>query len=208
MKSKELVILKYLSHKKLPFLNNMERFYLENDKIYAMFPYVNGSCNLSEIDNLNETDLLNILYQLSFQLHQLENLGIFHRDVKPENIISLRDKNGKIIAFIVDFGISQFKIIDFENYYSRDGTLGYQAPEIYREELRGDGDIKIQEYKMDVFSLGCTMAFLIKKFNITSKFLNYIIDKMTQPHYDNRLSIYKCIAILNDLSSFLKTCRC
>ncbi|KAM9954626.1 hypothetical protein ACTFIW_003226 [Dictyostelium discoideum] len=196
MKSNELNILYYLlSKQEEPDFTNIERYYLENDKIYAMFPYVNGSCNLSEIDNLNEMDLLNILYQLCFQLHHLENLGIFHRDVKPENIISLRYRNGQIIVFIVDFGISQYKGKHLENYYSRDGTFGYQAPEIYREELRGDGDIKTQEYKMDVFSLGCTMAFLIKKFNISSTYLNDIIDKMTQPHYKDRFSIDQCLKI-------------
>lgn len=129
MKSNELNILYYLlSKQEEPDFTNIERYYLENDKIYAMFPYVNGSCNLSEIDNLNEMDLLNILYQLCFQLHQLENLGIFHRDVKPENIISLRYGNGGIVVFIVDFGISQYKGKHLENYYSRDGTFGYQAP--------------------------------------------------------------------------------
>ena len=55
-----------------------------------------------------------------------------HRDLKPENLI-IKDKNNPYDIKIVDFGLASFTNVD-EYLYSRCGTPGYVAPEVFNFE--------------------------------------------------------------------------
>ena len=81
--------------------------------------------------HLPEPDVKLIASQLLSALSYLHNMGVTHRDVKPDNILihSLNPFEVKL----TDFGLS--KIVDSEETFLRTfcGTLLYCAPEVYSE---------------------------------------------------------------------------
>ena len=104
--------------------------------------------------------VIKILKQLLISLKYLHDKSIYHRDVKPDNI--LLDENGNIK--LSDFGISAIHRDNVEDgsdnnvlysNYTRVGRADFVAPEV----LEG----RQSDYKIDIFSLGLTMLCLISK---------------------------------------------
>src|SRR4051812_41210931 len=50
---------------------------------------------------------LDIAQQVASELSAAHKLGIVHRDIKPDNIVLLRDENGRDLAKVLDFGIAK-----------------------------------------------------------------------------------------------------
>ncbi|XP_041427927.1 MOK protein kinase L homeolog isoform X4 [Xenopus laevis] len=91
---------------------------------------------------LPENKLRHYMYQLCKSLEHIHKNGIFHRDVKPENILIKQD-----VLKLGDFGScrSLFSKQPYTEYIS---TRWYRAPEC----LLTDG---YYTYKMDIWSAGC-----------------------------------------------------
>jgi serine/threonine-protein kinase len=100
-----------------------------------------------ERDGVLETDTaIRICTEVASGLDALHEGGLFHRDVKPANI--LLDEDGK--AFITDFGLakdSQGSLLTRPGQTL--GSMDYMAPEQIRGEEIGAGT--------DVYGLGCVM---------------------------------------------------
>ena len=75
--------------------------------------------------------------------------SVFHRDLKPQNILVKNDKTIKI----ADFGLSRTFVIPFKAYTHEVVTLWYRCPEI----LLG---VSVYSLPVDVWSIGCIMAEL------------------------------------------------
>ncbi|KAM6202695.1 MAPK/MAK/MRK overlapping kinase [Rhynchocyon petersi] len=91
---------------------------------------------------LSEKKVMHYMYQLCKSLDHMHRNGIFHRDVKPENILIKQD-----ILKLGDFGScrSAYSKQPYTEYIS---TRWYRAPEC----LLTDG---FYSYKMDLWSAGC-----------------------------------------------------
>nr|XP_006010475.1 PREDICTED: MAPK/MAK/MRK overlapping kinase isoform X1 [Latimeria chalumnae] len=98
---------------------------------------------------LPESKIKNYMYQLCKSLDHMHKNGIFHRDVKPENILIKQD-----ILKLADFGSCR-SVYSKQPYTEYISTRWYRAPEC----LLTDG---YYSYKMDIWSLGCVF------FEITS----------------------------------------
>ncbi|XP_031212039.1 MAPK/MAK/MRK overlapping kinase isoform X1 [Mastomys coucha] len=91
---------------------------------------------------LSEKKIMHYMYQLCKSLDHMHRNGIFHRDVKPENILVKHD-----VLKLGDFGSCR-SVYSKQPYTEYISTRWYRAPEC----LLTDG---FYTYKMDLWSAGC-----------------------------------------------------
>uniref|UniRef100_G3U6H3 MOK protein kinase n=1 Tax=Loxodonta africana TaxID=9785 RepID=G3U6H3_LOXAF len=91
---------------------------------------------------LSEKTIRLYMYQLCKSLDHMHRNGIFHRDVKPENILVKQD-----VLKLGDFGSCR-SVYSKQPYTEYISTRWYRSPEC----LLTDG---YYSYKMDVWSAGC-----------------------------------------------------
>lgn len=84
------------------------------------------------------------MWQLMKSLHHMHRHGIFHRDVKPENILLKKD-----VLKLADYGSCR-SIYSKQPYTEYISTRWYRAPEC----LLTDG---YYSHKMDLWSAGCVL---------------------------------------------------
>lgn len=118
---------------------------LEGGELFHRIPFMN---------NYEDTDIKTLMKNLLSALAHMHELGIMHRDIKPDNILLESAKNDYDIR-IADFGLSTF-VNDTEILYKRCGTPGFIAPEIiaYKEGS------KMYNEKCDIFSAGLIFYIL------------------------------------------------
>jgi serine/threonine protein kinase len=96
---------------------------------------------------------IQILEQVASALDAVHANGIFHRDVKPANILVNDDEAGSPHAWLTDFGLSKHPTQDSSPLTSAGffvGTCQYVAP----EQILADRDL---DERVDVYSLGCVL---------------------------------------------------
>jgi len=131
--------------------------YGEADKVvYLVMEYVDGeslSSILQKDGALDPRRAIDIARQVADGLHAAHELGIVHRDLKPDNVIITRNRAGKEIAKVVDFGIAKAVNDSKEDALTKSGlvigTPEYMSP----EQLLGDP----VDARTDVYALGCIL---------------------------------------------------
>lgn len=135
--------------------NNVVKIYasgIHENNPYLVMEYVKGR-SLKEIIYENGYLLVDEVYSYVTQilngLEACHNSNIFHRDIKPQNIIKKADGN----VVLIDFGTAYVGEID-KNLYMEDptkviGTVQYMAPEIFH-------NLKAS-IQTDIYALGITM---------------------------------------------------
>ncbi len=107
-----------------------------------------------ERDNFTLEQCLDILSQIAAGLNYAHSKGIVHRDVKPSNIILLKEKDGRNLVKIVDFGLA--KVVSSASLHQQSqtkigevfGSPFYMSP----EQCEG----RAVDARSDIYSLGCT----------------------------------------------------
>jgi len=115
---------------------------------FVALEYVKGK-TLREIivskKKLGDLDILKITKGLSRALRAIHNLGICHKDLKPDNIMISEEGNVKLL----DFGFAEnFKAFKLFGRHL-DGSLPYLAPEMF--------STKKATPQTDIYALGCTL---------------------------------------------------
>jgi protein kinase len=120
----EVKALRKLRHPNLVKLKEVIR---EQDILYLVFEFL--ECNLYEIMKdrqkyFAESVLRNYMYQMFQGLAFMHKAGLFHRDMKPENVLVTKD-----LCKIADFGLAKEIRArpPFTEYVS---TRWYRAPEV------------------------------------------------------------------------------
>ena len=90
-------------------------------------------------------EVLHFTRQIARALSHAHERGIIHRDIKPQNIMMLRDGTVKV----EDFGIAALENEVYENDGQAIGSIHYIAPEQARGEL--------PDARSDIYSLGIVM---------------------------------------------------
>ncbi len=108
-------------------------FGTDGDLLYLVMEYVPGDdlAVLMARDELNPSDLLEILAQVCEGLAQAHKHGIIHRDIKPTNVMVQRE-DGEVRAKVMDFGVAKLSGGDMTQTGQVVGTLAYMAPEYLR----------------------------------------------------------------------------
>lgn len=110
---------------------------------------------LNREENLEYKDALPLFMETCDGLGYAHKKGIVHRDIKPQNIVILKQQENGAIVRIVDFGIAKLaETKDPKNQMLTQmgevfGTPFYMSPEQSMGE-RVDG-------RSDIYSLGCTL---------------------------------------------------
>lgn len=119
---------------------------LEGDSLYIVMEYIDGITlkeYISQKGILSDTEALHFIKQILNGLAHAHERGIVHRDIKPHNIILLKDGTIKI----TDFGIA--RLTKFDTQTISDQTIGsvhYISP----EQASGDRT----DERSDIYSVG------------------------------------------------------
>lgn len=108
------------------------------------------------IESLSETERCLIMKTAAGALYSVHRCGIIHSDLKPKNILIVKNSSNNIVAKLVDFDGSYFK-----GGVARalGGTLEYMSPEQARamnceDPEKSNALVREITEKSDVFSLG------------------------------------------------------
>ena len=151
------------------------------------------------IFNLSEFTIKKFVNEIVNGLQYIKLAKLVHLDIKPENILLCRE----YILKICDFSL--LKIIDpLSNKTNINfSTFVYQDPNVYNDEK----SIETKNiYKVDLFSLGCIIYFMIfKKLLIDKNLKNYINIKRTKENVIN--CVENRIKEINDNQEISKTLK-
>jgi serine/threonine protein kinase len=122
-------------------------------QVYVAMEYVQGSSLrdvLKQSGALPLPIVVGIANQVCAGLHAAHQMGVVHRDIKPDNIMLLR-KDGRLVAKVLDFGIARFASPDLTqtSVGMVIGSACYMSPE-QAEGLTGEHI----DARSDVYSLG------------------------------------------------------
>ena len=148
-----------------------EASFINKNQIALLMEYCD--CDLSQFMEkfksnpliYNENTIKKISYQIIKGVHSLHLKLLFHRDLKPQNVLLKfleKDNEGEIINFnnfiikIGDLGLSRKYSMLKRKYTPGVGTLYYRAPEI----ILGDSYYFIG---IDIWSIGCIISEMILK---------------------------------------------
>jgi len=95
---------------------------------------------------------INAIMDILAGLEELHSLGIYHRDLKPQNVLRLADENGERYV-ISDFGLMSIRDTQLSVLTQTGMRMGsdyYTAPEIV-------ADLRMASARSDIYSVGCIL---------------------------------------------------
>ncbi|CDW57115.1 Cyclin-dependent kinase 2 [Trichuris trichiura] len=119
-----------------------EKFHPQLVKVSLIFKSCTLKCAIPFIPN--------IMWQLTQAIAFCHLNQIWHRDIKPQNL--LIDRTGRVK--LADFGLARFTKIQCEKYSSKVVTLWYRAPELLLGEKRYTSYV-------DIWSMGCVFFEMV-----------------------------------------------
>ncbi len=119
---------------------------------YIAMEYVEG-ISLAKLmqttGRMDEPDVLSLMVQLLDALHYAHTRGVWHRDVKPANLVVTPGGQLKV----TDFGIARIDSSEATQLPVLLGSPGYIAPERYTAES--------PDWRVDIFSAGALLYHLL-----------------------------------------------
>jgi serine/threonine protein kinase len=126
-------------------LETLRDWFFRVNKVHLLIEYVNGK-TLDTIPRLPIPKLVQVFEKVASGMVHMHRRGVFHADLKPNNILLSRSGEVKVI----DFGLAWIR---GENKGRVQGTPEYMAPEQARHRLVNE--------RTDVYNFGATMYRMV-----------------------------------------------
>jgi serine/threonine-protein kinase len=111
---------------------------------------------------------VDIVSQLLIGLQAAHDTGAIHRDVKPDNVMLVRESSGQTVVKLVDFGIGKSVAADIKaRNVTQEGMVVGSPDYMPPEQLRGEA----VDHRVDIYAAGVVLYELITgrmPFNATS----------------------------------------
>ncbi|CDW90444.1 protein kinase domain containing protein [Stylonychia lemnae] len=149
--NREMKIMKKMRH---PYVIQLYEIYEDEDSIYLIMEHCTS--DLSKVlrrSRLSEQQACKYFQQMICAIEYIHQIGIAHRDLKPQNILIDHEDNIKII----DFGLSNFYSTS-QMLKSQCGSLCYAAPEILETS---DSPREYNGLFTDIWALGVILYNLL-----------------------------------------------
>ena len=155
----EVELLKHLDH---PNILRVFEFFEDAVNYRIIQEFVEGEELFDLLVNtasFSERDAALIMQQVLSALSYAHKRNIVHRDIKADNILVTKEKNGagehEYLIKIIDWGFATYQDPQFSKLRLRCGTLDYNAPEVFQGEYNE---------KRDIWSAGCLLyAFVANR---------------------------------------------
>ena len=148
----------YQKLEKCPFIVKILDYSLSSFKPYLVMEFCKHGNTRSQVKLFNNNQRIGIglLLGVAEGIRQIHNLGTYHRDIKPDNLLLANDVIGNYILKLGDAGMSCF-LSDSNSFlnatYTLQGTPSYIAPELFNGSAFSAA--------ADVFSFGVTCHELL-----------------------------------------------
>jgi len=141
-----------------PHIVHVNDLFDENNTVYYVMDFIEGNSLSDRMKKqnrtFNESECVNILYQLIPALKEIHNAGLLHMDIKPNNIMI--DKKGTCI--LIDFGAS--KQIEQHDGSTTTSSLAAYTPG-YAPIEQATGNKANWGSWTDLYAVGATLYNLI-----------------------------------------------
>lgn len=194
---REIRILRKMSH---PNIMEIIADRYDSDRPYYVMP----NCGKSFVDlaccQIADLELLDYAISFCEAIQYAHELGIYHRDIKPQNVLLYKG-----VVKVSDFGLSRFVNRDTTTITqtgSKAGTFGYMPPEYLNGEFK-DGSVE-----SDVYMIGKTLYYVFSHgkdiSNVRSEMVSTpifaIVDKCTKDGVKQRFSSVS--TIIDELKNY------
>lgn len=133
-------------------------------KPFMMAEKCDGNLETLFKEKLSEAQKIDLIKQLILGLAIIHKMGYIHRDIKPDNILYTKDKEGNFILKFADFGFACKR--EWKEKYGLLGSPLYFSPEFCKVLAHKLKSEEINHSKVDVWALGTTLHRLYKGVNL------------------------------------------
>lgn len=130
--------------------------------IYLAMEYVDGKSLrdvIHENERLSELRAINIMRQTLHALAEAHELGVVHRDLKPDNIMLTRFRDTDDFVKVLDFGIAKVQEKDGQEQKKlTQAGIVYGTPEYLSPEQAKGKDI---DHRSDLYAMGIILYEMI-----------------------------------------------
>ncbi|MFT3707818.1 MAG: serine/threonine-protein kinase [Archangium sp.] len=163
---------------KHPNIIEVEDLVNDGERVYFVMELLDGN-SLKVVARESPVELKRIvrwMHQAADALAAAHGVGVIHRDVKPDNLMLVRDERGLEQIKVLDFGVARVKGLDPSQAYKTQtgqvvGTPLWMAPEqVLGQEV---------DPRADVYSLAMVMYVLVtRKFPFTGDLSEVVMGRL------------------------------
>jgi serine/threonine-protein kinase len=124
---------------------------------FIVMEFINGITCQDLLERVGPPEIglsLEIAQQALSALGYLHRKGIVHRDISPDNVMVMRDDDGRPLVKLIDLGIA--KVLAGDSGLTQTGMflgkLRYSSP----EQFRSDGETPVEQ-RSDIYSFGIVL---------------------------------------------------